>query len=184
MNTLFKEIKSKMDSCVKGTDRELGKVHAGRANPSMLDPVQVDAYGTMSKLNAIASVNVPDAKHIIIQPWDRSLLGAIERGIQKANLGFNPNNDGAVIRISIPALTGERRKELVKVAKKISEDGRIAIRNVRKHYKSEIENREKNHEISEDEKKKRLKELQDLTDSHVKQIDAVLKEKESELLSV
>lgn len=180
----FQEIEKKMKAAVEATDRELNKIHAGRANASVLDPVDVEAYGTVNKLNQVASINVPDAKHIIIQPWDKSLLGAIEKAIFKANLGFTPNNDGNVIRIQLPPLTGERRKELVKQAKQIGEDGRISVRNIRKHNKSDIEESEKKSEISEDDKIQQLKDLQEMTDKHIKKIDEMVKAKEEELLQV
>ncbi len=184
MKVNFQEIEKKMNAAVEATQRELGKIHAGRANSSILDPVNVEAYGTMNKLNQVASVNIPDAKHIIVQPWDRSLLSAIEKAILKANLGFTPNNDGNVIRIQLPPLTGERRKELVKQAKQSSEEGRISVRNIRKQYKSAIEESEKQSEISEDERAQQLKELQELTDKATDKIDEMLKAKEEELLHV
>ncbi len=184
MKTLFQEIEKKMKASAEAASRELNKIHAGRANPSVLDPVKVEAYGTVNNLNQVASINIPDAKHIIIQPWDKSLLGAIEKAIFKANLGFTPNNDGNVIRIQLPPLTGERRQELVKQAKQLAEDSRISIRNIRKEYKSEIEKSEKKSEISEDEKIQQLKKLQELTDKYIKNIDELLKDKEEELLNM
>ncbi len=184
LKKMFKEIEKKMQASVKVTEDEFAKIHAGRATPAMLDPVVVEAYGVQNKLNQVATVNIPDAKHIIIQPWDKTLLPAIEKAILKANLGFTPSNDGNVIRITLPPLTGERRKELVKVAKKIAEEGKIAIRNLRKHYKNEIEKMEKEHQISEDEKKRALKELQDLTDKYTKKIEEFFEAKEKELLTV
>jgi len=180
INKLLEEAGSKMDHAVEHTSYEFGSVRTGRANPGLLQRVTVDYYGTQTPLQQIANFSVPDARMLVVQPYDKSAITAIERGIQEAGLGLNPSNDGNVIRLAFPALTEERRRELIKVVHRLAEDGRIAVRNIRRHSKDAIEAEE----VSEDDIHRAEKELQDLTDKHIAAIDDALARKEEELLEV
>ncbi len=181
---LYRDAKLKMKKAVEFMESEFGKLRTGKASAAVLDPVKVPAYGTESPLKQVASVSVPDAKTIVIQPWDKNLIGAIEKAILAANLGLTPINDGKVIRINIPALTEERRKDLVRIAHQIAEEGRIAIRNVRRHVNDEIKQLEKDHKIGEDEKFNAIEKVQELTDEYTKEIDDLLSKKETEIKKV
>ena len=180
INKLLEEAGSKMDHAVEHTSYEFGSVRTGRANPGLLQRVTVDYYGTQTPLQQIANFSVPDARMLVVQPYDKSAITAIERGIQEAGLGLNPSNDGNVIRLAFPALTEERRRELIKVVHRLAEDGRIAVRNIRRHSKDAIEAEE----VSEDDIHRAEKALQDLTDKHIAAIDDALARKEEELLEV
>ena len=170
----------KMDQAVEHTAGEFGTVRTGRANPGLLNRVTVDYYGTQTPLQQLAGFSVPEPRLLVVQPYDKTAIQAIERAIQEADLGLNPSNDGNLIRLAFPVLTEERRNELIKVVRHIAEEGRIAVRNVRRHAKDNIEALE----VSEDDIHRAEKELQDLTDQHTDRIDELLKHKEAELLEV
>jgi ribosome recycling factor len=165
-------------------NKEFASVRAGRANPALLDRVQVDYYGTMTPLNQLASISAPEARLLVIQPWDKSIIASIEKAILKSDLGLNPSNDGTVIRISIPQLTQERRQELVKVVRKKAEEFRVVIRNIRRETNDKIKAQEKNGEISEDEAKKMQDRTQKLTDKYIELVDKALQIKEEEIQEV
>ena len=159
-------------------------LRTGRASASLFDKLRVDCYGEKSPINQVANISIPEARLVVIQPWDKNLIGEIEKTIRSSELSLNPSNDGKVIRISIPALTEERRKELVKVAKNQAEQSRVAIRNIRRDGNDELKKLLKDKELTEDEETKYGEELQKLTDSYVKQVDGILEEKESEIMEV
>jgi len=171
-----------MEKSLDFTRKQLDKVRTGRASASLVDSVKVDYYGSLSPLSQIASISVPDARIIVIQPWDRSTLSVIEKAIQSADLGFNPQNDGNVIRIPVPPLTEERRKEFVKVSKKIAEEGKIAVRNIRRDHMESLKKGEKDKVFSEDDKVYGEEEVQKFTDDYIRKIDELQTKKEKELL--
>ena len=177
---LLAEGNSKMDQAVEHTTHEFSGVRTGRANPGLLSRVMVDYYGTKTSLQQLASFSVPEARMLIVQPYDKGAIAAIERGIQEADLGLNPSNDGNIIRLAFPQLTEERRRDLIKVVRHLAEEGRVAIRNVRRHSKDAIEAED----VSEDDVHRAEKELQELTDKHTSSIDHALSRKEEELLEV
>jgi ribosome recycling factor len=176
------EAEQNMEKSIEFYKQQLQKVRTGRASQSLLDGVSVDAYGQKQAINATATVNVPDARTIVIQPWDKSLIAEIEKAIRSADLGFNPQNDGTLIRIPVPPLTEERRKEYVKVTKKYAEEAKIAIRNIRRDHNDNLKKAEKDKELSEDEKKSGEDEIQKLTDKYVANVDELLAIKEKELM--
>ena len=159
-------------------------VRAGRANAAVLDRIQVEYYGTPTPLNQVAAISSPDPRTLVIQPWDNSLLKAIEKAIQTSDLGINPQNDGRVLRLAFPQLTEERRKELTKQVKKYGEEGKVAVRNIRRDAMDEIKKKTKKSEITEDDQKNLEKELQDLTDKRCKEIDELTAKKDKELMAV
>jgi ribosome recycling factor len=187
MNT-SKEIllhaEDKMKKAVEVVRLELVKIRTGKATTALLDGVKVDYYGTPTPLNRVANVSTPDVHTIAVTPWEKNLIGAIEKAIQAANLGFNPVNDGALIRVPIPALNEERRRELVKLTKKFGEDGKIAIRNVRRDAIEHLKKAEKGEHMPEDERKRSEQDAQKLTDKHIKDIDSLLALKEKEIMEV
>jgi ribosome recycling factor len=176
------EVKKRMDGAIEHVRKELGGLRSGRASVSLLDPVQVEAYGTSMPLNQVASLSIPEPTLIVAQPFDPSLTGAIERGIQKSNLGLNPASDGKVIRIPIPSLTDERRKELSRLVHRYAEDGRNSIRQVRRDANERLKKLLKDHKISEDDERRALDDVQKITDQHVALIDDLQKKKDQELL--
>lgn len=176
--------KDKMEKAIGAYSRELATVRAGRANPALLDKVMVEYYGAPTSLNQLASISVPEARLLVIQPYDKTIIGSIEKAIMKADLGLTPSSDGSLIRISIPALTEERRRELVKVVKKYAEEAKVAIRNIRRDANDDLKKIEKNGEITEDELRVNTDEIQKLTDSHIAKIDAISKDKEKEIMEV
>lgn len=180
INALLKEAQEKMDQAVDHTSGEFGGVRTGRANSGLLSRVTVEYYGTQTPLQQLASFTVPEARLLVVQPFDKTSIPAIERAIQSADLGLNPSNDGNIIRLSFPSLTEERRRDLIKVVRSLAEEGRISIRNVRRHIKDSIEAED----VSEDDIRRAEKELQVLTDKHTAAIDAALERKEEELLEV
>ncbi len=184
MHEIVKDVNERMNKTVEAIRSELSKIRSGKATPALLDPVRVEAYGSKMPLNQIASVNTPDARLIVVQPWDKGLMGEIEKAIMKADLGLNPSNDGTVIRVPLPPLNEERRTELVKLCRKIVEDGRVAIRNIRRDGNDQYKKLEKDHDMSEDEVHNHLNEIQEATDKHIKQIDEILKHKETEIMEV
>ena len=177
------DAKASMDKAIEHADNELNKIRAGKASPSMLDDVMVDYYGTATPLSQIGSVNTPDARTIVIQPWEKTLLGAIEKAIMEANLGVNPQNDGVIIRINVPPLTEERRRDLVKKAKGEAEHGKIAIRNIRKDANEKIR-KLKTEGVSEDEMKTGEAEVQKLTDAYIVKVDQLTEAKEKDIMTV
>ena len=179
---LLQEAEAKMDQAVVHTAGEFSMVRTGRANPGILSRITVDYYGTPTPLQQIAGFSVPEARMLIVQPYDKTSIPAIERAIQEGDLGLNPSNDGNIIRLAFPALTEERRRELIRMVRHMAEDGRVAVRNVRRHTKDDMESLEG--EISEDDIRRGEKELQDLTDGHVHKLDELLEHKEAELLEV
>ncbi len=179
---LLSEAETKMAQAVEHTAGEFGTVRTGRANPGLLHRIVVDYYGTQTPLQQIASFSVPDARMLVVQPYDKSSLPNIERAIFEADLGLNPSNDGNIIRLAFPPLNEERRKELIRVVRHLAEEGRVAIRNVRRHTKDDVESLEGN--VSEDDVRRGENDLQDLTDRFVERIDEFLVRKEAELLEV
>jgi ribosome recycling factor len=177
------EAKAHMDKAIDHCEGELQKIRAGKASPSMLDDIYVDYYGSPTPLSQVGSVNTPDARTIVVQPWEKSLLGAIEKAIMEANLGVNPQNDGVIIRINVPPLTEERRRDLVKKAKAEAETGKIAIRNIRKDANEKIR-KLKSEGVSEDEMKVGEAEVQKLTDAYIIKVDAHLVVKEKDIMTV
>lgn len=180
----IEEATSKMKKAVAATQDEFGHIRTGRASPHLLDRIEIDYYGARTPLNQIAGISVPEARMMVISPYDKSALSAIEKAIQQSDLGVNPNNDGSIIRLNFPPLTEERRKILIKQVKERAEEGKIAVRNVRRHAKDEMEKMQKDGEISEDDLKRSEKELQKVTDHHVEEIDKMFGHKEQELLEV
>jgi len=174
----------KMDKALEALKKELAAVRTGRANPGLVEHVQVEYYGTITPLNQISGISVPEARLIVINPWDKQALSAIEKALLKANLGLTPSNDGKVIRLAIPQLTEERRKELVKMVGKRVEDGRVEIRNVRRDAIEEMRSLQKNKQISEDDLKRGQDQIQKLTDGYIAQIADIAKNKEAELMQV
>jgi ribosome recycling factor len=179
---LSAEVKKRMDAALEHVRKELASLRSGRATVSLLDPVQVEAYGANMPLNQVASLSVPEPTMIVAQPFDPTLLSAIERGIQKANLGLNPTSDGKVLRIPIPPLTEERRKDLSRLAHKYSEEARNAVRQVRRDANERLKKLLKDHKISEDDERRALDEVQKITDQHVIMVDDLQKKKDLELL--
>ena len=182
LKSLSAEVKKRMDGAIEHVRKELSGLRTGRASVSLLDPVQVEAYGTTMPLNQVASLSVPEPTVIVAQPFDPSLMSAIERGIQKANLGLNPASDGKVVRVPIPSLTEERRKEMSRLVHKYAEDGRNSVRQVRRDANDRLKKLLKEHKISEDDERRALEEVQKITDQHVLMIDDVQKKKDQELL--
>lgn len=176
--------KDKMTKAIQAYTRELATIRAGRASASLLDRVTVDYYGAPTPVNQLAGISTPEARLLVIQPYDKSILGEIEKAILKSDLGLNPTNDGSVIRITIPQLTEERRKELVKVVKKESEEAKVAIRNIRRDTNDDFKKLEKNGEITEDELRGYNDDVQKLTDEHIHKIDQITKDKEKEIMEV
>lgn len=174
----------KMTSALKALHTELAAIRTGRATPSLLDQVKVDYYGTATPVNQLANVSVPEPRMIVIQPWDKSLMKEVEKAIMTSDLGLNPNNDGTVIRLSLPILTEERRKELVKVVHKKGESARVAVRNIRREYNDAVKKLLKGKEITEDDSKDAMDASQKLTDQYMKQIDDILAKKEKEVMSI
>ena len=184
MSSNTKVYEEKMKSSVEHLGRELAAVRAGRANASVLNRIHVDYYGTPTPIQQIASVGSPDPRTLVITPWDASALKAIEKAILESDLGINPQNDGKAIRLSFPQLTEERRKELVKQIRKYAENGKVAIRNIRRDAMESFKKKEKASEITEDDLKQAEKDLQKLTDDSSKKIDELLARKEKELMEI
>lgn len=184
MNEILKDYDVKMGKTVDVVAAEFASVRAGRANAAVLDKIMVDYYGSSTPINQVASISSPDPRSLMIKPWDGGLLKAIEKAIQTSDLGINPQNDGSAIRLGFPQLTEERRKELTKLVKKYAENGKVAIRNVRRDAMDKFKAMEKKAEISEDELKDFEKSLQDMTDRRCKELDELAAKKEKELMAV
>ncbi len=178
------DTEDRMMKAVSNMDKDFAKLRTGRASTSLVDDIKVDYYGTPTPINQLASVSIPDSRSITIQPWDKGAFALVEKAILKSDLGLTPINDGKIIRISIPALTEERRKELVKVSRKYNEDAKIAVRNVRRDANESLKKLEKDKSISEDDLKKSMDEVQKLTDKYVAEADKKCQEKEKEIMDI
>lgn len=179
----LEEAKATMQKAIAHTDSELTKIRAGKASPSMLDGVMVEYYGSLTPIAQVANINTPDARTIVVQPWEKAMLGPIEKGIINSNCGLNPQNDGAVIRLNVPPLTEERRRDLVKKAKEEAEAGKVSIRNIRKHTNEAIK-KLKSEGVSEDEIKVGEAEVQKLTDAFIANVDSLIEAKEKDIMTV
>lgn len=179
-----KQAQTKMDKAIQVLKKELAAIRAGRANPALLEKVVVEYYGADTPLNQVANISTPDPRSLVVQPWDPSILADIERAIINSDLGLTPNNDGKVIRITIPVLTEERRNELIKVVKKTGEESKVAIRNIRREANDELKKLGKEGEITEDESRRGQDEIQKMTDRYVKEVDQVIGQKEKEMLEI
>ena len=184
MSVDFKEYGRRMDKALDHLQEEFDAVRAGRANPKVLDRITVEYYGSETALNGVATISSPDARTLVISPWDTKLLKDIQKAIQTSDLGINPQNDGRVIRLVFPQLTEDRRKELVKQVKKYAEDAKVAMRNVRRDGMDYVKNLKKKSEITEDDQKTAEKDLQDLLDKYTKKVDEALAAKEKELMAI
>lgn len=184
MDQTIKNAEDRMSKSLSSLQEELAGLRTGRASAAMFDKIRVEYYGTPTPLNQVASISVPESRLVVIQPWDKGLLGEIEKAIQSSELSLNPSSDGKVIRLNIPPLTEERRKEIVKVAKGIAEQSRVAIRNIRRDGNDELKKQEKAGDISEDDLKRGEDKIQSLTDSFIEQINSALEAKEKEILEI
>ena len=184
LKEMLQELDSKMEKVLESLRRDYLTLRAGRANPSLLDRVMVDYYGTPTPINQTANISCPEPRLILVQPWDKGMIPAIEKAIMKSDLGLNPNNDGMVLRIAIPQLTEDRRKELVKQCRKKAEDAKIAARNIRRDANDAIKALEKAKDVSEDEIKRGLEDAQKSTDKFIQKIDEVMNQKEKEIMEV
>ncbi|EFM25097.1 ribosome recycling factor [Peptoniphilus duerdenii ATCC BAA-1640] len=179
-----REAEDKMKKSIEVLKDDLLSIRAGRANPALLDKITVEYYGQVTPLNQVAGISAPEARLLVVQPWDQSLISVIEKEILKSDLGLNPSNDGKVVRLIIPQLTEERRRDLTKIVKKNGEDTKVAIRNIRRVAIDEVKKLEKDKEISEDERKVAEDKVQELTDKYIKEVDVVTKAKEDELMEI
>lgn len=179
---LLRETRRNMENALEANAREISNIRTGRATISLLDGINVEYYGARSPINQVASISIPEARLMVIQPWDKSIIGEIERVILKADLGLNVNSDGNVIRITVPELTEERRKELAKHARRVAEEGKIAIRNVRREANDTLKRMEKSGELPEDDSRREQSQVQDLTDEYIGKIDEMLQTKEKEIM--
>ena len=184
MSEIIQDTKSRMKKSIENLSRELANISAGRANSNLLNGVNVDYYGAPTPVQQLASINVPEARLLVISPYDKSSVADIEKASIAANLGVNPTSDGEVIRITVPALTEERRKELVKNVKKIGEDSKVSIRNIRRDINDQLKKDEKNGDITEDDLRSQTEDVQKVTDNSIKEIDNLVDEKEKDIMSV
>ena len=184
VHKLVVEAEERMKKALEGVRREFSGIRSGKATPALLDTIRVDAYGQMMTLQQVGSVSAPETRLLVVQPWDKTLLKAVTRAIQQSELGLNPTDDGAVVRIPIPALTEERRRDLVKLVAKLAEEGRVHIRQVRHDVNKDIKTQEHAHELSEDDAKRLTAEVQKLTDRSIAQVDDLLKKKTAEVMEV
>ncbi len=182
VNELFQDLKNKMEKAVDHYRGEVATIRTGRASVNILDPIRVDYYGSPQPLKSIAQISVPEAQSIVIQPFDPNSMEQIERAIISSDLGLNPNNDGNIIRLTIPALTEERRKELVRVVHQIIEEGRVAIRNIRRDGNDQLKKHNNSHELSDDNLKRALDDVQEMTDKYINELNQIQKIKEEEIL--
>lgn len=182
--SLYKEAEERMQKTISVYKEELQSIRAGRANPALLDKITVDYYGQITPLKQVGSISAPEPRLLVIQPWDPNLIPAIEKEIIKSDLGLNPSNDGKVIRLVIPMLTEERRKELARIVKKNSENAKVAVRNIRRDINDRIKKMEKDKEISEDDRRLGEEEIQKITDKYIEEIDSITKKKEDELMEI
>ncbi len=178
------EARTHMEKAVEAMRREFSSVRTGKASPALLDTVRVEAYGSKMPLNQVGTVSAPEPRMLVVQPWDKSLLKAIETGIVNADLGLNPSNDGNIIRVPIPQLTEERRKDMVRLLHKLAEEGRVAVRHARQEANKELKKKQADHELSEDDAHRHMDQVQKLTDEYIAKIDQLLKAKEQEVMEV
>jgi ribosome recycling factor len=181
---LYTDTEDRMQKTIDAIQRELASIRTGRASTSLVEGIKVDYYGTLTPLSQVASVAIPDPKLLVIQPWEKKLIPEITKAIQKSNLGLNPLPDANVIRLPIPPLTEERRKDLVKLVKKISEEGKIALRNIRREANDQTKKAEKEKKVSEDDSRKAQEKIQEITDKYIESIDNSVKKKEEEMMEV
>jgi ribosome recycling factor len=184
MDKVMRDLEERMGKAVSSLKEDFNMIRTGRASTALFEKIRIEYYGQQVPLNQVATISVPEARLVVIQPWDRSILGTIEKAIQTSELSVNPNNDGKVIRISIPPLTEERRKELAKLAKNKAEQSRIAVRNVRRDGNEELKKMQKDSEISEDDTKRGMDDIQKATDRYIEKINKLLEEKEEEILEI
>ena len=184
VDEILAETKGEMDKAVEAFQREVGTVRTGRANASLLDSIRVEYYGSQVPVNQVASIAIPEPRLVVLQPFDKTVIPELEKAIQASNLGLNPSNDGNVVRLPIPQLTEERRKDLVKVVRVMGEDCKVSVRNHRRDGNDLLKSGQKDGEIPEDEAKRGTEQIQQATDGHVKRIDALLAEKEAEIMEV
>ncbi len=184
LDEVYTDAEEKMKRVVAAYQRELSTMRAGRATPALLDRIEVDYYGTPTPLNQLAGITAPEPRLLVVQPWDKNSIKEIEKAILKSDLGLTPTNDGNVIRLSIPQLTEERRKELVKFVRKKAEDSKVSIRNIRRDANDSIKQLEKDSEISEDERRRAQDDIQEITDEKIEEIDSILEQKEKEMMEV
>lgn len=176
--------KQKMEKALEALKREFSGVRTGKATPQLLDTVRVEAYGSHVPLNQVATVSAPEPRLLLVQPWDRAMLAPVEKALQTSELGLNPSNDGKIIRVPIPALTEERRREYVKLLHKMAEEARVAVRQARKDANDDIKHRQKDEGLSEDQVRREQDEVQKITDRHIAQVEEILKHKEAEVMEV
>ena len=184
IDKIYNAAEEKMKKALESTKAELAKIRTGKASTALLDGIRVNYYGAMVPIKQVASVSTPEVRLITVQPWEKGVIGEIEKAILKSDLGLNPVNDGHLIRIPIPPLTEERRHDLVRLSKKLGEEGRVAIRNARRDANEALKKAEKNHETSEDDSHRAMDDVQELTDDYIEKIDEVLKKKEEEIMEV
>ena len=184
INDVIKDVQHRMHGAIEALHREFKTLRTGRANAAMLDGITVDYYGTPTPIAQVASLKVPEPSLIVAEPWDKSMVAAVEKAIRTSELGLNPSSDGKIVRIPIPQLTEDRRKELVKRAHHVSEESRTAIRQVRRDGNEKLKKMLKSHEISEDDEKRALDEIQKMTDKHIEEIGTILKHKEQDIMAV
>ncbi len=184
MKTVLNNAKEKMEKTLNVLDSQFAAIRAGRANPAVLNPIQVDYYGTPTPIAQMAAVSVQDARILVIQPWDKTTLKSIEKAIQASDLGINPSNDGSVIRLAFPQLTEERRKELSKDIKKLGEEAKVAVRSIRRDANDKVKAMKKNSEVTEDDVKNFDKDIQKLTDKYIENVDKAVAVKEKEIMTV
>ncbi len=180
----IKNAGGKMDKTIATVQNDLGSLRAGRANPKLLDKITVDYYGTPTALNQVGNISSPEPRLLVIAPWEPKMIGPIEKAIQKSDLGINPSNDGKVVRLLVPELTGERRKELCKQVKKMVDEGKVAVRNIRRDAMETVKKMKKDSQITEDDQKIAEKDLQKVTDKHIEELDKIGADKEKEIMSV
>ena len=180
----LENLEERMLKSISVFEENLSEIRAGRANPAILNKISIEYYGVLTPINQVAGISVPEARTIVIQPWDVSVLKEIEKAILASDIGLNPNNDGKVIRLNFPELTEERRKELVKEIKKMAEDAKVSIRSIRRDGMEDLKNKQKNSEITEDEKARGEEKIQKLTDKYVAEIDKILENKEKEIMNI
>lgn len=178
------DTEERMKRAVEAIRKELASIRTGKATTSLLDGIRVDYYGTLTPLSQVANISVPDARLLVIQPWEKKMIPEIVKAIQKSDLGLNPQSDPNVVRLPIPPLTEERRRDLVKLVKKVAEEGKVAIRNIRRDSNDALKNAEKDKDISEDESRKGQERVQEITDDHIEKIEEMLKKKEQEIMEI
>lgn len=183
-SAIISDVKSRMDKTVESVKHELTSIRTGKASASLLENVRVDSYGTQSPLNQVASVAVPDAHSLVVQPWDKSLVGEIVKAIQKEDLGLNPQVEGDAVRVPVPPLNEDRRRDLVKLARKVTEDGKVALRNIRRDANDHLKKKEKSKELTSDLMHDALHEVQEVTDRHCATLDEMAASKEKEVMEV